>query len=64
MLMTHFWIILVRTQLLDKDEVLHMEQQSVREILFKYFSFRKVPYERSPLEFADGVQSLPIRFSA
>jgi hypothetical protein len=45
MLMTHFWIILVRTQLSDKDEVLHMEQKSMWEVLFEYFSFREVPYE-------------------
>jgi hypothetical protein len=37
-----------------------MEQQSIREILFEYFSFRKVTYERPPLEFANGIQSLPI----
>jgi hypothetical protein len=41
-----------------------MEQQAIREILFEYFSFRKVPYEHPPLEFADGIQSLPIRFFA
>jgi hypothetical protein len=57
-------MISVGTQLLDKDEVLHMEQQSIREVLFEYLSFREVPYERPPLEFADGIQSLPIRFSA
>jgi hypothetical protein len=59
-----FWIIPIGTQLSDKDEVLHMEQQSVREILLEDFSFRKVSYERPPLEFADGIQSLPIGISA
>jgi hypothetical protein len=44
-----FWIIFVGTQLSDKDEVLHMEQQSIREVLFEYFSFREVPYERIDL---------------
>jgi hypothetical protein len=40
-----FWMISVGTQLSDKDEVLHMEQQSIREVLFEYFSSREVPYE-------------------
>jgi hypothetical protein len=48
----------------DKDDVMPRERQVVREILFEYFRFRKVPYECLPLEFADGIQSLPIRFFA
>jgi hypothetical protein len=61
---TQFWIISVGTQLSDQDEVHHMEQQSIREILFEYFSFHKVHYECPPLEFANGIRSLPIRFFA
>jgi hypothetical protein len=38
-----------------------MEQQSIREILFEYVSFCKVQYECPPLEFANGIQSLPNR---
>jgi hypothetical protein len=59
-----FWMISVGTQLSDKDEVLHMEQQSIREVLFEYLSFREVPYKGPALEFANRIQSLPLRFFA
>jgi hypothetical protein len=58
------WMISVGTQLSDKDEVLHMGQQSIREVLFEYFSFRGVPYKGPALEFANRIRSLPIRFFA
>jgi hypothetical protein len=51
----------VGTQLSDKDVVLHMEHW---EFYSRILAFVRYPYERPPLEFANGIQSLLIRFFA